>query len=152
MRYRSSLETKDVCDELGLQVLGYHPLGGGVLTGAYDEEWFSKIPGGLNRLRSKSTRVRWYQKNCAPVIDAVQEVANRRGKTAAQVAINWCICKGIIPLCGARNIDQVCQAIGGDSEGQHGDTKSWRLTDMEVEELDKASNASAEYARGFELI
>ena len=61
-----------LCDELGIQVFGYHPLGGGALTGAYDREWFSKVQGGLNRLASKSTRVRWYQKNCAPVINAVQ--------------------------------------------------------------------------------
>jgi len=28
----------------------------------------------------------------------------------------------------------------------------WRLSEMEVEELDEASAVSAEYARGFELI
>ncbi|KAL9182589.1 hypothetical protein ACHAXT_013241 [Thalassiosira profunda] len=63
MRYRSSLETKEACDELGIGVLGYHPLGGGVLSGAYDDEWFSKVPGGLNGQRSKATRVKWYQTN-----------------------------------------------------------------------------------------
>lgn len=149
MRYRSSMETKAVCDELGIQVFGYHPLGAGVLTGAYDQEWFSKVPPGLNAIKSKSTRVKWYQKNCAPIIDAVQSVADRRGKSAAQVAINWGVCKGIIPLCGARNEEQVLEAVGG-AMGQEG--TDWKLTESEIAELDEASDASAEYARGFDLI
>ncbi|KAL7531746.1 hypothetical protein ACHAXR_009830 [Thalassiosira sp. AJA248-18] len=148
MRYRSSMATKEVCDELGIQVFGYHPLGSGVLTGVYDKDWFSKVPPGLNKVKSKSTRVRWYQKNCAPIIDAVQRIAEKRGKSAAQVAINWNLVKGIIPLCGARNEEQVLDALGG-ATGPEG---SWRLTESEVDELDEASNASAEYARGFELI
>jgi len=148
MRYRSSMETKQACDELGIQVFGYHPLGSGVLTGAYDEEWFSKIPGGLNKQKSKSTRVRWYQKNCAPIIDAVRDVADRRGKKTSHVAINWCICKGIIPICGARNTEQVLDALGGATD----EKGSWRLSGSEADELDAASDASAEFARGFELI
>ena len=101
MRHRSSMETKAVCDELGIQVFGYHPLGSGVLTRAYDKEWFSNVPPGLNQRRSKSTRVHWYQKNCAPVITAVRDVADRRGKSAAHVAINWCVCKGPWLTCRA---------------------------------------------------
>jgi pyridoxine 4-dehydrogenase len=73
-------------------------------------------------------------------------VADRRGKSAAEVAINWCICKGVIPICGARDSAQVSEALRGatDQEG--------RLTESEISELDEASDASAEYARGFELI
>ena len=144
MRYRSSMETKTACDDLGIQVLGYHPLGGGVLTGAYDDQWFSKVPGGLNRMRSKSTRVRWYQKNCAPIINAVQDVAERNGKTTSQVCLNWSICKGTKPICGARSTEQVLEAIDAGS--------GWRLSESDIAELDEASNSSAEFARGFELI
>ncbi|KAL7535771.1 hypothetical protein ACHAWF_007570, partial [Thalassiosira exigua] len=149
MRYRSSLETKEACDELGVRALGYHPLGGGVLTGAYDEEWFGAIPPGINKQSSKARRVRWYQSKCAPVISAVREVADRRGKTAAQVALNWGVCKGVVPISGARSREQVLEAAGGFEDG--GGSR-WRLTEAEVGMLDEASNASTEYARGFELI
>jgi len=156
MRHRSSVETKSVCDELGIRVFGYHPLGGGVLTGAYDDEWFRNTPGGFNKRKSKSTRVRWYQKKCVPVIRAVRDVASRRGKSPAQVAINWCVCKGIVPICGARDAEQVLEAVGGGGGGGMGEDDKegscWRLSEMEVEELDEASAVSAEYARGFELI
>ena len=30
----------------------------------------------------------------------LETVATTRGKTVAQVAINWCICKGAIPIPG----------------------------------------------------
>ena len=75
-------------------------------------------------------------------------MAERRGKSPAQVAINWIICKGVTPLCGARNGEQVLEAVGG-ATGPDG---SWRLTVSEMNELDEASFASAEYAMGFELI
>ena len=143
MRYRSSMETKQVGDELGIQTMGYHTLGGGVLTGKYDDEWFSNVPGGLNPIRSKSTRVRWYQTNCKTVINSVRNVAERRGKSPAQVAINWSISKGVIPLCAARDTNQALEAIGA---------SEWRLSESEIKELDEASNNSQEYAMGFELI
>mmetsp|Transcript_23382 Transcript_23382/g.50629 ORF Transcript_23382/g.50629 Transcript_23382/m.50629 type:complete len:128 (-) Transcript_23382:879-1262(-) len=127
---------------MGIQVCGYHPLGSGVLTGAYNDGWFSKA------MQSKSTRVRWYQKNCAPINNAVRDVGDRRGKSAAYVAINWCVCKGIIPLCAARNREQVLEAVGG----FEGDGGSWRLTESEANGLYEAAAASAEFAMGFELI
>ena len=143
MRYRSSMETKQVGDELGIQTMGYHTLGGGVLTGKYDDEWFSNVPGGLNPIRSKSTRVRWYQTNCKTVTNSVRNVAERRGKSPAQVAINWSISKGVIPLCAARDTNQALEAIGA---------SEWKLSESEIKELDEASNNSEEYAMGFELI
>ena len=137
MRYRSSIETKQVCDELGLQTIGYHPLGGGVLTEKYNDKWFSNVPGGLNPVVSKARRVRWYQRNCQ------SDVAESRGKSPAQVAINWSICMGVIPLCAARNVEQAKEALGA---------CDWRLSDAEIAMLDDSSNESAQYAMGFELI
>ena len=46
----------------------------------------------------------------------------------AQVAINWCICKGTIPIPGAKNLQQAQQNVGA---------MSWRLDSGEVAELDK---------------
>lgn len=48
-----------------------------------------------------------------------------------QVALNWCICKGTLPIPGAKNESQLAEIAG---------SVGWRLTDGEVAELDKASD------------
>lgn len=35
------------------------------------------------------------------------QVAASKGKTSAQVAINWCMCKGAVPIPGAKSLTQV---------------------------------------------
>ena len=50
--------------------------------------------------------------------------------THPQVAINWCICKGALPIPGAKNARQAAEAAGA---------MGWRLSDAEVAELDSVS-------------
>jgi aryl-alcohol dehydrogenase-like predicted oxidoreductase len=47
------------------------------------------------------------------------------------VALNWCVCKGTLPIPGAKSAKQM-QDIAG--------AVGWRLTDGEVAELDAASD------------
>lgn len=49
---------------------------------------------------------------------------------SAQVALNWCICKGALPIPGAKNVAQAEQNAGA---------LGWRLADEEVALLDEAS-------------
>jgi pyridoxine 4-dehydrogenase len=48
--------------------------------------------------------------NCSrklpPVIKLLQEIAQNHGKTVSQVALNWVICKGALPIPGAKNAKQ----------------------------------------------
>jgi diketogulonate reductase-like aldo/keto reductase len=53
------------------------------------------------------------------------------GKLNAQVALNWLIRKGTLPIPGAKNADQALQNAGA---------LGWSLTDEEVEKLDAASD------------
>ncbi len=39
----------------------------------------------------------------SPLINEMRRVAEARGKTVPQVAINYVICKGVIPIPGARD-------------------------------------------------
>jgi diketogulonate reductase-like aldo/keto reductase len=57
------------------------------------------------------------------------------GKSNAQVALNWVICKGALPIPGAKNAAQAAQNAGA---------LGWRLTDEEVAKLDFASDAIIE--------
>jgi pyridoxine 4-dehydrogenase len=53
-------------------------------------------------------------------------------RTPAQVALNWTICKGTLPIPGVKNAEQARQNAGA---------LGWRLTPDEMAELDRTSLA-----------
>ena len=56
---------------------------------------------------------------------------SRGGKTPAQVALNWCLCKGTVPIPGAKDAAQAEENAGA---------LGWRLTREEVDSLDSLSD------------
>ena len=148
MRYRSSMDTKLVCDQLGVRILGYHPLAKGALTGAYD---LSRPDETMPESPSKRYRMRWYLKRNGPLVDALSEIMTaRRADTCsgsksmsmAQMAINWSMCKGVLPIVGAKDVAQLEENLGA---------IGWSLDEKEVGMLDQASDESCEFERGFML-
>lgn len=57
----------------------------------------------------------------------MEKIAKRRGKSIAQVALNYIICKGAVPIPGARTVTQLEDNIGA---------MGWRLTVSEIEALE----------------
>ncbi|MFK0734634.1 MAG: aldo/keto reductase [Gloeotrichia echinulata GP01] len=123
----TELGLKDVCDELGIQMIAYSPLALGLLTGKYSEK--GTFPKGVRGLlfRQLLPGVRL-------LLACLREIAQSRNKTVSQVAINWCICKGTIPIPGAKSVEQARENIGA---------LGWLLTASEVAQLDQAA-ASAD--------
>jgi aryl-alcohol dehydrogenase-like predicted oxidoreductase len=67
-----------------------------------------------------------------PLIQVLREIgAAHNGKAPAQVALNWCLCKGSLPIPGAKNARQA---------GQNAGASGWRLTRAEVARLDQVSD------------
>lgn len=58
---------------------------------------------------------------------ALREIGKAHDKSATQVAINWCMCKGTIPIPGVKNLDQATENLGA---------IGWHLTESEVSDLD----------------
>eukprot|EP00746_Dinoflagellata_sp_MGD_P013492 gnl/MRDRNA2_/MRDRNA2_129190_c0_seq1.p1 gnl/MRDRNA2_/MRDRNA2_129190_c0~~gnl/MRDRNA2_/MRDRNA2_129190_c0_seq1.p1 ORF type:complete len:475 (-),score=86.85 gnl/MRDRNA2_/MRDRNA2_129190_c0_seq1:95-1519(-) len=118
----------DVSMELGITPIAYSPLALGLLSGKYtgdlqvDEPQLPKGPRGL--------LFRQILPGLAPLLRTMQSIAEARGKTVAQVAINWCICKGTVPIVGAKNSQQVKNNLGA---------LGWRLSPSEIETLDVAA-------------
>ncbi|MCH8684416.1 aldo/keto reductase [Sphingosinicellaceae bacterium A1X5R2] len=88
---------------LGLGVVAFSPLGGGVLTGKYrsgksqdrrDEAW-----GGAG-FQPENTAQR------TAVIDTVIAVAEEAGVTPGEIAIAWVAAKGSLPIIGPRTLAQ----------------------------------------------
>ena len=66
-----------------------------------------------------------------PVLQTLREIAQNHGRTVSQVALNWIICKGAMPIPGAKNAKQAEENAGG---------AGWRMTDDEVAKLDEATD------------
>ena len=119
----TQLGLKDVCDELGIKLIAYSPLVLGLLTGKYSVK--GPFPKGVRGLL-----FRQLLPGIQPLLECLQEVARSRNKTLSQVAINWCISKGTIPIPGAKSVEQAKENMGA---------LGWQLNSNEIAELDQSA-------------
>mmetsp|Transcript_85693 Transcript_85693/g.243009 ORF Transcript_85693/g.243009 Transcript_85693/m.243009 type:complete len:336 (+) Transcript_85693:62-1069(+) len=110
---------KDLLDSVGAKLLAYSPLAMGRLTGKYSAR---NPPEG----RRGFSNLPWPQ--IQPVVDELEAIGRRYQKTPAQVALNWVISVGAIPIAGAKNGVQAADNAGA---------LGWRLTAEEVATLSK---------------
>ncbi|MEJ2600612.1 MAG: aldo/keto reductase [Anaerolineales bacterium] len=112
------------CRDLGVTLIAYSPLAQGSLTGKYSPD---KPPPGLRGRRYP----RSYLERIQPLLRRMEEIGAVHGeKTQAQVAINWCICKGTVPIPGAKTSQQA---------NENASSFGWRLDADEVAALDNIS-------------
>ncbi len=108
-----------------MAVMPFSLIGGGVLTGKYTE---SNEPTRFNREQMQ------IQERVQNIIDTVRAVAEERGKSRAQVAINWVRQQQdralMIPILGARTLAQLEDNLG---------VLDWALSDDQLKRLDDAS-------------
>jgi pyridoxine 4-dehydrogenase len=147
-RRNGAQQTLDTCNELGVKVLAYYPFAMGLLTGKYT----SAMPElsaehALTSSLTKSRRSKFERKDLeryangdgksipaggvAPLLRTMERIANTRDKTVAQVALNYIICKGAIPIPGARTAAQYDDNMGA---------LQWRLTEAEVSEMENVAD------------
>lgn len=114
----------DRCQEMGVRLIAYSPLAKGLLTGKYTPE--TPPPGPRGRTSGGTL------KEIRPLIALMTEIGAGHGeKTPGQVALNWVICKGGLPIPGAKTAHQAGQNVGA---------LGWRLTGDEIKALDDASD------------
>ncbi|ARV62621.1 aldo/keto reductase [Nostocales cyanobacterium HT-58-2] len=119
----TQLELKGVCDELGIKLIAYSPLALGLLTGKYSDK--GPFPKGIRGLL-----FRQLLPGIRPLLASLREIAQLRNKTMSQIALNWCICKGTIPIPGAKSVEQARDNIGA---------LGWQLDSGEMAQLDQAA-------------
>jgi len=119
----------DACRELGITLIAYSPLAGGMLTGKYSAQ---NKPGGFFR-RILPQYNRKALDAIQPVIKLLREIGDRYSKTPSQVAIRWLIENPIVlPIPGAKNGKQAMDNAGA---------LTFSLTADEVESLSQATLA-----------
>lgn len=110
------------CTELGVIPLAYSPIGQGRLTGKYTAA--SPPPG-------KRTFSNHPMEIVERVVAELRRVGeNHGGRTPSQVALNWVIAKGAVPIPGAKNRVQAEQNAGA---------LGWSLSEEEMELLDRSA-------------
>jgi aryl-alcohol dehydrogenase-like predicted oxidoreductase len=118
------------CKELGIRVIAYSPLEQGLLTGKYST---ANPPSGI-----RATQHAELIKKLPPVIKVLQEIGQNHGKTVSQVALNWIICKGALPIPGAKNAKQAEENAG---------SAGWHMTEDEIAKLDEVTDNIREYPK-----
>jgi aryl-alcohol dehydrogenase-like predicted oxidoreductase len=111
------------CRDLDVTLIAYSPLGKGLLTGKYTPE---NPPPGVRGMRtSRGTLAR-----IQSLVGVLTRIGEQHGKTPSQVALNWVMRKGALPIPGAKNARQA-----QDNAGALG----WSLSLEDVAALDRAS-------------
>ena len=114
--------------ELGIRIIAYSPLEKGLLTGKYSA---SNPPSG-----TRGGRYAKLLPKIQPLLKIMTEIGqDHGGKSNAQVALNWVICKGAMPIPGAKNESQALQNTGA---------LGWKLTEEQMAKLDETSNLIVE--------
>ncbi|MEV6048044.1 aldo/keto reductase [Streptomyces xanthochromogenes] len=102
--------------EMGLGVVPYSPMGGGVLTGKYSrDDLTGKVTGSEESSRkSHNQALGWVTERNLAVADTVGEVAKELGRTSAQVALAWTLRNPDVtaPIIGARTLTQLEDNLG----------------------------------------
>lgn len=119
----------DACRELGITLIAYSPLAGGMLTGKYSAQnrpkgFFRRILPQYNRKAVDAIQ---------PVIKLLREIGEGYSKSPSQVAIRWLIENpNVLPIPGAKNGKQAIDNAGA---------LTFSLTAEEIELLSQATMA-----------
>jgi aryl-alcohol dehydrogenase-like predicted oxidoreductase len=127
-------ELVPLCEDEGIGLLPWSPLGGGWLTGKYSRD---ERPTGATRLGEDPERgFEAYDKRNTErtwrILDVVEEIAKGRHVSMAQVALNWVTQQPTVTatILGARTREQLADNLG---------SASWSLSDDELDRLGAVS-------------
>ncbi|MBB2931461.1 aldo/keto reductase [Paraburkholderia silvatlantica] len=92
---------------LGLGVVAWSPLGGGMLTGKYRQGEKGRAEGFGGKVFQAENSVQR-----TAILDTLIEVARDAGVTPGEIAIAWVAAKGALPIIGPRTLSQLENNLG----------------------------------------
>ena len=111
---------------LGIGIVTWSPLGGGMLTGKYRHGEKARAEGFGGRVFQPENSAQRTQ-----ILDAVIAIAQEIGVSAGQVAIAWAGTHGAIPIIGPRSMTQLTDNLG---------VLSLKLSAEHIQRLDTVSS------------
>lgn len=119
-------EMQAVCEELDVHIIGFTPIGQGLLCDNLTDEKFEK------NLARRMLRVQ--RTELDTLRGVLSRLATQYEKSMAQVALNWCLQHNVIPLVGCRSVQQARDSVGG---------VGWTLAAADVQALDEVALAKS---------
>jgi aryl-alcohol dehydrogenase-like predicted oxidoreductase len=107
-------EILPTCEELGIGLVPYSPLGRGFLTGKIDEN----ATFDASDIRSKNPRFTpGAMKANRAVIELLEKIGSEKNATPAQIALAWLLAQKpwIVPIPGSRKIERLDENLGAAS-------------------------------------
>lgn len=122
MTYKECKPMNEACDDANTRLISYSPLCLGLLTGKYNLD---------NLPRQGNPRRQLFREllpGAKPLLNCLEVLSKDLNKSQSQIAINWAISKGTVPIPGGRTLEQVEDNLGA---------IGWSLDDDMVAELDR---------------
>ena len=134
-------EIGPACRDLGIALVAWSPLAGGVLTGKYARADLGSGDALDQSLRQESNRKRASERNLA-IVAVAESVARECGRSAAQVAIRWVMQKpGVASvIIGARTLAQLNDNLAA---------ATLELSPEQMKRLDEASRIDPGYPHDY---
>lgn len=125
-----------VCQDQGLGLTPWSPLGGGFLTGKYRKD--QPMPQGTRRSNEEQNFIQIDPEKGYAIVDALEQIANKNNATIAQAALNYLLRKPIVSsvLIGATKPHQIEDNIKA---------TTWEMTTEDVVHLDELTKLTPIY-------
>ena len=137
-------EVLPVCEEEGLGVIPWSPLGGGFLSGKYRRG--EEPPRGSRISEAEESMEEYWDRRATErnwaVLDVVGEISEATGKSYAQISLNWLLRQPAVtaPIIGARTAEQLEDNLGA---------SGWELDEEQVNRLSEAGAPEDTYPYRF---
>ncbi|HDQ44040.1 MAG TPA: aldo/keto reductase [bacterium] len=128
MLRRQAEETMPFCGEHGIGIIVYSPMQKGLLTGTMSRARVAAFPQDDHRREDQMFVEPELTANLA-FVDALRPIAERNGRTVAQLAIAWTLRRADVTgaIVGSRKPEQIEETVRA---------AGWRLSDPELEEIE----------------
>lgn len=97
----SERELLPMAEAFDLGVVGWSPLGGGLLTGKYRRGEQGRAQGLAAVIHDEDDARK------TAIVDALLRISDETGVAAGQIAIAWVLAQGVLPILGPRTVEQL---------------------------------------------
>lgn len=121
-------EVLPYCKREGIGIIPWSPLAKGLVTGKYSMKRLPKDP-----IRKEMGFFTLHNmREVAPLVGLLKSIGKRYRKTPAQVALQWLVAQGTVPIPGVKTPEQVDENAG---------SVGWRLRSEEVAQIRNTAEA-----------
>jgi len=117
------------CAQNNIGVIAYSPMQRGLLTGKFSQERLAGLPLDDHRRRNPDFHEPQFTATLQ-LVERLKEIADRNGKTLAQLAISWVLRRPEVTaaIVGARRPDQIAETAPA---------SDWNLSEKDIEKIEK---------------